>query len=479
MPDVAVVGSGPNGLAAAVTLARAGLKVHVYEAAPTPGGGLRTSELMEPGHLHDVCSAVHPMALASPFFREFELSRRIRLTVPDVSYGSPLDGGRAALAYRSLERTAAGLGRDGGAYRRLMAPLVRRAEGITELTLNQLLRVPRDPAAAAVFGLRTLEQGTRLWNARFREDLAPALLTGAAAHAVAPLPGLAAAGAGLMLGTLAHVGGWPIPQGGSAAISRAMVADLEAHGGVVETGVRIGSLAELPPVRATLLDVAAPALLRLAHGRFPARYRRALEAFRFGNAACKVDFILSGPVPWAAPGLADAGTVHVGGTREEMAEAENLVAAGRHPERPYVLLSQPSRFDAGRAPDGRHILWSYCHVPAGSEKDMAEAVMAQLERFAPGFRDVVIRYQVRTAAGLAEYNENYVGGDYGAGLMDVRGLLRRPVLGPVPWRTPLPGVYLCSSSTPPGPGVTGMPGFHAARYALKDIFGLPVPGLGL
>ncbi|WP_211877256.1 phytoene desaturase family protein [Pseudarthrobacter albicanus] len=479
MPDVAVVGSGPNGLAAAVTMARAGLKVHVYEAAPTPGGGLRTSELMEPGHLHDVCSAVHPMAIASPFFRQFELSRRIRLSVPDVSYGSPLDGGRAALAYRSLDRTAAGMGRDGGAYRRLMAPLVRHVDGITGLTLNQLLRVPRDPAAAAVFGLRTLEQGTRLWNARFREDLAPALLTGAAAHATAALPGLAAAGAGLMLGTLAHAGGWPIPQGGSAAISRALVADLEAHGGVVETGVRIGSLAELPPVRAALLDVAPPALLRLARGRFPARYRRALEAFRFGNAACKVDFILSGPVPWAAPGLADAGTVHVGGTRDEMAEAENLVAAGRHPERPYVLLSQPSRFDAGRAPDGRHILWSYCHVPSGSDVDMAEAVTAQLERFAPGFRDLVVRYQVTTAAGLAEYNENYVGGDYGAGLMDLRGLLRRPVLSPVPWRTPLPGVYLCSSSTPPGPGVTGMPGFHAATYALKDIFGLPVPGLGI
>lgn len=479
MPDVAVVGSGPNGLAAAVTMARAGLKVHVYEAAPTPGGGLRTLELMEPGHFHDVCSAVHPMALASPFFRQFELSRRISLRVPEISYGSPLDGGRAALAYRSLERTAAALGRDGGAYRRLMAPLVRRVEGITELTLNQLLRVPRDPAAAAVFGLRTLEQGTRLWDARFREDLAPALLTGAAAHAVAPLPGLAAAGAGLMLGTLAHVGGWPIPQGGSAAIAKAMVADIEAHGGVVETGARIASLAALPPVRATLLDVAPPALLRLADGTFPARYRRALEAFRFGNAACKVDFILSGPVPWDAPGLADAGTVHVGGTREEMAEAENLVAAGRHPERPYVLVSQPSRFDAGRAPDGRHILWSYCHVPAGSDVDMAEAVMAQLERFAPGFRDVVVRYRTTTAAGLAAYNENYVGGDFGAGLMDIRGLLRRPVMTPVPWRTPLPGVYLCSSSTPPGPGVTGMPGFHAASYALRDIFGLPVPSLGV
>jgi len=478
MPDVAVVGSGPNGLAAAVTMARAGLSVRVYEAASAAGGGLRTAELMEPGHFHDICAAVHPMALASPFFRQFELSRRIRLEVPELSYGSPLDGGRAALAYRSLDRTAAGLGRDGGAYRRLMEPLLRRVEGITELTLNQLLRIPRDPLAAAVFGLRTLEQGSPLWDARFREELAPALLTGVAAHAVAPLPGLAAAGAGLLLGTLAHAGGWPIPTGGSAAIARAMTEDLEAHGGTVETGARIGSLAELPPVRATLLDVAPPGLLRLAGGGFPAGYRRALESFRFGNAACKVDFILSGPVPWAVPELAGAGTVHVGGTRAETAEAENLVAAGRHPERPYVLVSQPSRFDAGRAPAGRHILWSYCHVPAGSTVDMGEAVIAQLERFAPGFRDVVVEFKVTTAAGLAEYNENYVGGDFGAGLMDIRGLLQRPVLSTVPWRTPLPGVYLCSSSTPPGPGVTGMSGFHAARYALKDIFGLPVPRLG-
>lgn len=478
MPDVAVVGSGPNGLAAAVTLARAGLKVHVYEAAAAAGGGLRTAELMEPGHLHDVCSAVHPMVLASPFFQKFGLARRIDLAIPDISYGTPLDGGRAALAYRSLDRTAAGLGRDGDAFRRFMAPLVDRAEGITDLTLNQLLRVPQHPVAAGLFGLRTLEQGSRLWGTRFREDLAPALLTGVAAHAVSPLPALAAAGAGLMLGALAHAGGWPIPLGGSAAIAGAMIADLEAHGGVVETEARIGSLAELPPVRATLLDIAPPGLLRLADGRLPDRYRRALEAFRFGNAACKVDFILSGPVPWAAPGLADAGTVHVGGTRAEIAEAENLVAAGRHPEKPYVLLSQPSRFDPGRAPEGRHILWSYCHVPAGSTVDMSEAIIAQLERFAPGFRDLVVGFRVTTAAGLAEYNENYVGGDYGAGLLDLRGMVRRPVLGPVPWRTPLRGVYLCSSSTPPGPGVTGMPGFHAARYALKDIFSLPVPALG-
>ena len=391
MPDVAVVGSGPNGLAAAVTMARAGLKVRVYEAAGTPGGGLRTSELMQPGHLHDICSAVQPMALASPFFRSFELSRRVELITPELSFGSPLDGGRAALAYHSLDRTVAGLGRDGPAYRRLMAPLVRRANGVADFTLNQLLRIPHDPLAAILFGLRTLEQGSPAWGARFRDELAPALLTGVAAHSVGRLPSLAPSGAGLMLGTLAHAQGWPIPVGGSVSIARAMVRDIEAHGGTVETGRAIGSLEELPAAKATLLDIAPPALLRLAGDSLPSGYRRSLESFRFGNAACKVDFILSGPVPWAAAGLSDAGTVHVGGSRAEMAEAENLVAAGKHPERPYVLVSQPSRFDASRAPEGRHILWTYCHVPAGSTVDMTEAVSAQLERFAPGFRDLVVQ----------------------------------------------------------------------------------------
>ncbi|MET3936731.1 NAD(P)/FAD-dependent oxidoreductase [Arthrobacter sp. OAP107] len=479
MSDVAVVGSGPNGLAAAVVMARAGLKVRVYEAGDQLGGGSRTSQVIEEGHWHDVCSAVHPMALASPFFRAFELARRVDLKLPPVQFGSPLERGRSALAYRSLDRTADELGRDGRAYRRLLAPLVRHIDGIVQTTSDQLLRVPGDPLAAAVLGLRTFEQGSPLWNLRFRQDLAPALVSGVAAHVVGRLPSLAGAGAGLLLNALAHSGGWPIPIGGSSAIAEAMASDVEAHGGELQTGFRVTSLAELEPAKAVLLDVAPPALSRIAGSRLPASYRRALESFRFGNGACKVDFILSGPVPWTAAGLAGAGTVHVGGTRVEMAAAEYAVSQGRHPERPYVLVSQPSVVDPGRAPQGRHILWTYCHVPAGSTVDMGQAVMDQLERFAPGFRDLVLRHKVTTAAELAAYNENYVGGDFSAGLLDARGLIQRPVVSPVPWRTPARGVYLCSSSTPPGPGVTGMPGFRAAEYALKDIFGLDVPALGL
>ncbi|MRG60061.1 FAD-dependent oxidoreductase [Agromyces sp. CFH 90414] len=470
--DAVVVGAGPNGLAAAVTLARAGLSVRVFERAPTPGGGARTAELTLPGFRHDVCSAVHPLALASRFFREFGLSRRIGLVVPELSYGHPLDGGRAALAWRDLDRTVDGLGADGEAWRRLMGPIVSHARSLADFTGSQLLRVPADPITAVRFGLRALEQGSPWWNARFAEESAPALLTGVAAHSILPLPSTAAAGAALTLGTYAHAVGWPVPVGGSQAIIDALVADLEAHGGEVITGHEVRSLDELPPSRAVLLDVTPRALESIAGHRLPRRYLDDLARFRYGNAVAKVDLALSEPVPWSNPALREAGTLHLGGTRAEIAAAENAVTRGRHPDAPYVLISQPSVFDATRAPKGRHVLWAYTHVPRGSNVDRAEAVIAQVERFAPGFRDTILQVASSTAVDVEAHNPNYVLGDIASGEPNLWQLVSRPVLSTDPWRTPAKGVYLCGASTPPGPGVHGLAGWHAARSALRHEFGI-------
>lgn len=478
--DAVVVGSGPNGLAAAVTMARAGLSVRVYEAGATPGGGARTSELIQPGYFHDVCSAVHPMALASPFFRQFGLAERIDMTVPEVSFAHPLPDAGAGIGYLDLDRTTAALGKDGPAYRELMEPLVEHLQGVVDLTTHQLLRIPRDPVGLLQYGLRSLEQGTVARTHRFAEQRAPAMIAGLAGHVVGRQPALASAAAGLMLGALSHTVGWPIPTGGSQAIVDALVEDLEAHGGKIITGQRITSLSELEPARTTLLDVAAPQLETLADGRLPAGYAAALRNFQTGDGVSKVDFILSEPVPWTDPDVAQAGTVHLGGTRRQIAVSEARVSGGRHPDNPFVLVSQPSGFDRSRLPSGsrRQILWTYTHVPAGSNRNMTQAVTDQLERYAPGFADVVVDSKATTAAELEQYNPNYIGGDFSAGKMTVRQLLARPVLSTNPWRTPLDGVYLCSASTPPGPAVHGMCGYLAAERALKDVFRLPVPELG-
>jgi phytoene dehydrogenase-like protein len=470
--DAVVVGAGPNGLAAAVTLARSGLSVQVFERNATIGGGARTSELTLPGFRHDVCSAVHPMALASRFFREFQLARRVELRLPPVSYGHPLDGGRAGLAFLDLERTAESLGRDGPAYRRLMAPLVDRADDVAGFTGSNLLGVPAHPLTAVRFGLRALEQGSPFWNVRFAEDVAPAMLTGVAAHTILPMPGIAPAGAGLALGTYAHARGWPIPVGGSQAIVDALAADLLAHGGRITTDAEITTLSELPPARAVLMDVTPLALLRIAGRSVPEAYARSLRRFGYGNGVAKVDFALSGPVPWTDPGLAGAGTVHVGGTRAQIARAEREVALGRHSTSPYVLASQPSIVDDSRAPAGRHALWAYTHVPRGSTVDQEEAITRQIERFAPGFRDLVLAASSRTAEDVERYDPNYVLGDIASGTPSIAQLLRRPVFSPDPWRTAVPGVYLASSSTPPGPGVTGLNGWYAALSALRHEFGV-------
>lgn len=477
MSDAAVVGSGPNGLAAAVVMARAGLSVDLYEAKNTVGGGTRTEELIEPGSWHDVCSAVHPMALASPFFREFGIEQRVDWFVPELSYAHPLDGGRAGLAYRDLNRTVESLGVDGTNYRRLMAPLLRNTESVLATALNPVLRVPSGIAGPLALATGALWQGGPWWNAGFREEQAPALISGAAAHPVGVMPSLASSAAGLVLAHLGHTVGWPIPRGGSAKIAAAMLADFELHGGKVHLGQTITGLSEVAEADAVLLDTSTNALLSIAGDRLPDRYAAALRRFRYNNAACKVDFILSAPVPWQNSEVAKAGTAHVAGTRAEMAHSERQVAQGVHPERPYVLLSQPSQFDAGRTSADQHVLWTYCHVPAGSTTDMTDAVVRQIERFAPGFRDTILHSKATTAQQLSEYNANYVGGDFGSGATGLKQLLARPVAGSKPWKTPVRGLYLCSGSTTPGPGVHGMGGLHAATLALKEVFGLKQPDL--
>lgn len=477
----AVVGSGPNGLAAAVTLARAGLDVTVYEAAETIGGGTRTMEVVQPGVLHDVCSAIHPMALATGFFREFELTKRMRFAVPEVSYANPLDGAagdRAAIAYRDLNRTAAELGRDGEAYRRLYEPLLKRVDGVVDFALGgSMLRLPTNLLATIATGLRTAEQGTPLWNLRFHEEAAPALISGVAAHSIGRMPNLATAAVGVVLGTLGHASGWPVPIGGSQRIADVLADDLLAHGGRIETSMAIDDIGQLDGFETVLFDTSARGFARIAARKLPERYRRSLERFSYGDGATKVDFVLDGPIPWSDERVHEAPTVHLGGTRAQGAHAEAQVAKGRHPGQPYVLLAQPTAFDPERNPAGVHAVWSYTHVPAGSNEDMRERVIRQIERFAPGFRDRIVAVKQTTADELSRYNRNYHGGDFSSGAVSLPQLIARPTLKAKPWRSPVEGLYLASSSTPPGPGVHGLSGWYAAKEALRAQYGLRAPDL--
>ena len=466
-----VVGSGPNGLAAAVELARAGVAVRVLEARATIGGGSRTAELTLPGLHHDVCSTIHPLANASPFFRGLQLENYgLEWIHPTVPVAHPLDDGTAVLLQRSIALTAQGLGADATAYRRLMEPLVGAWEDLVVDLLGPP-RPPGNPLAVARFAWSAARSARALANNLFSGERARALFAGLAAHSMLPLDRLPTAGFGLLLGLLGHAVGWPLARGGSQSIVDALAANLRNLGGEIVTETNVKSLAQLTGSGATLFDVTPRQLLAIAGDRLPERYRHQLQRFRYGPGAFKVDWALRGPIPWTATECELAATVHLGGTLEEIARSESAVWRGRSPEQPYVILVQPSLFDPTRAPAGQHAVWAYCHVPAGSSFDMTARIEAQVERFAPGFRDLVLARHALNPIELERYNANNVGGDIGGGVLDLGQFITRPTVRLDPYATPTRGIYLCSSSTPPGAGVHGLCGYFAARSALRREFG--------
>src|SRR6266480_7441599 len=470
--DAIVVGSGPNGLAAAITLARAGFSVLVCEANTTIGGGARSAALTLPGFVHDVCSAVHPLAAGSPFFRTLPLERfDLAWIQPEIPLAHPFDDGSAACLYRDVDFTAEQLGGDSRAYRRLMKRLASNWEKLANEFLQPMLHLPRHPLALAGFGIPALCPATSLAKILFKHDAARALFAGIAAHSFLPLESIASSAFGLVLGIAGHAVGWPIPRGGSQAIANALANYLGELGGKIETNHRVENLNDLPKSRAVLLDVSVWGFLRIAREQLPSAYRRRLESFRHGPGIFKIDYALSEPIPWKAEACRRAGTIHLGGGIDEIAAAEREVARGEIPERPFVLVAQQSLFDATRAPTGQHTLWAYCHVPFGCDIDMSDRIESQIERFAPGFRDCILARHKMNAADLEKSNLNLAGGDINGGAANLMELIARPILSRTPYRTPLRGVYLCSASTPPGGGVHGMCGYHAARLALREIFG--------
>jgi phytoene dehydrogenase-like protein len=465
--DAVVVGSGPNGLSAAITLAMAGRSVRVYEAAQTIGGGARSAELTAPGFVSDVCSAIHPFAAASPFFKRLPLEKYgLEWIQPDIQLAHPLDDGTAAVLDRSLKRTARGFGEDGRSYYKLMRPYVRSFDKLAESFLGPIIRMPPHPILMARFGLDAVRSAKGI-NRRFEGQHAPALFGGMSAHATLPLNHALTASFGLILGAAGHAVGWPIARTGSQAITDALAALLSANGGEIVANHRIRAMGDLPAARAYLFDVTPRQLLAICGDRLSAFYRRQLMGYRYGAGIFKVDYALDGPVPWTAEACRRAGTVHLGGTFEEVAEAEATVSRGKPAEKPFVIAAQQSLFDPTRAPEGKQVLWAYCHVPNGSGTDMTAAIEAQFERFAPGFKDRIIARGVIPPRLLQEHNDNYIGGDIAGGSTDGLQLFFRPAIRVNPYSTPADGIYICSSSTPPGPGVHGMSGYWAAKRALR------------
>jgi phytoene dehydrogenase-like protein len=467
--DAVVIGSGPNGLSAAITLARAGRSVRVFEAAPTVGGGMRSEALTEPGCIHDVCAAVFSMTLASPFLKTLPLTEHgLEFVHPEAPLAHPLDDGTAVIVEQSIERTAASLDpADKRAYCDLMVPMVAHADALMESLLAPISL--KHPLLMASFGMKAIQSATSLARRRFKGARARAMFAGVAAHSLVPLEFAATAGYGFGLLLGAHGVGWPIVRGGSQNAANAMASYLRSLGGEIVTGQRIESLDQLPKSRVVLCDVTPRQWLSIAGSRVPAGYRRRLEKFRYGPGVFKVDWTLNAPVPWRAKECARAGTLHLGGTMEEIAESERAPWKGAVTERPYVLVVQPSLFDSTRAPAGKHTLWAYCHVPNGSTMDMTSAIERQIERFAPGFRDCISSRHSMGPGAMEQRNANYIGGDIAGGAADLVQILARPVASLNPYRTPLDGVFLCSSSTPPGVGVHGMCGYWAANAALRSI----------
>jgi len=468
-----VVGSGPNGLAAAIVLLQAGVQVEVHEAADAVGGGLRSEELTLPGFVHDVCATVLPLAAGSPFFRTLGLD--VHWVQPAAPAAHPLDDGTAVLLERGVEETAEGLGRDGAAYRSLVEPLVEAWEEVAPVVLGRLPPPPRRALRALrVTGVGALARGVRaaagdarsVAQSLFGTERARAWFAGHCAHAILPLERRPSAGFGLALAVLGHAVGWPVARGGSASFAEALVERVRGLGGTIVTGSRVD---ELPRDRLVLADVVPRELSRLGGGRFPDRYERRLRSYRHGPGAFKLDWALDGPIPWRAEECRRAGTVHLGGTLDEISQSEWGAWSGRVVERPFVLLVQQTTFDPSRAPAGKHVAWAYCHVPNGSDVDMTERIEAQVERFAPGFRELILARSTLGPRELEAHNRNLVGGDLNGGATDLGQVLRRPALRLAPWETPLEGVYLCSASTPPGGGVHGMCGFWAARAALSSL----------
>lgn len=469
-PDAIIVGAGPNGLSAAIVLARAGCRVVVYEAQDAIGGGCRSSELTLPGFVHDVCSAVHPTAVASPFFRTLPLEEHgLEWVQPPAMLTHPFDEPTpAVIVERSVADTARGLAADAAAYDRLVGSVARRWPLLQDVVLGPP-RLPRHPIALARFGLTALQTAERLSTRRFRTARARGLFAGIAAHGMLPLDAVPSGATGLVLGALLHAAGWPFPRGGAQRLADALASYLRVLGGEIVTGTHVNAIEDLPPAEAILCDLSPRPFARIARRVLPESYVARLDRFRYGMAAFKVDWALDAAVPWRDPRVSLAATVHLGGTLEEIAASERDAWTGRISERPFILAVQPTLFDSSRAPAGKHTLWTYCHVPSGSTADMLPRIEAQIERFAPGFRERVLAHHVMTPADLERRNPNLVGGDIGMGVMDLRQMIARPTWRA--YRTPRRGLYLCSASTPPGVGVHGMCGYFAATCALRDVFG--------